>query len=308
MARWSTMKVIFAVIISACTIGWLINTSFFERGHDVPRKPVVEEKPVESPFSKTASWQQDYTNQPDGKVDTSIWNLLTGNNNGWGNNELQTYTANQDNVRIQGGALVIEAKKTAKSYSSARITTEGNFDFKYGKIDIVAKLPTGKGTWPAMWFLPSEYKYSAHETSVNGDDISWLSNGEMDMVEGSAQGDNEFSSSAHSLAHYPGLDMRTKQVTVDAPSTSFHTYSLQWTPEKLEFLVDNKVFHTIENEGKGFRDWPYDQKFHLIMNVAMGGTMSEELKSEEMPNGVDDTGSPWFLRVQSITYYPLKEV
>lgn len=303
------MNMMYAVIVGAFTVGCLTDISFFRDHHwsDSPQKPPhsAPAQPVVSPFVQKATWQQVYSLQPDGAIDTGVWNALEGNNNGWGNNELQVYTGNKENARVEDGTLTIEAKKTGAGYTSARLTTEGNFDFKYGKLDVVAKLPTGKGVWPAMWFLPSDYKYSTDATSVDGEDISWLSNGEMDMIEGSAQGDNGFSASAHSLGHYPGHAMRTGEVTVDSPTNKFHTYSLQWTPKAVEFLVDGVAFHRVENSGEGFKDWPYDQRFHLIMNVAMGGTMSEDLKSEEFPNGVDDSGSPWLLKVQSISYYPL---
>jgi beta-glucanase (GH16 family) len=255
-------------------------------------------------FSITPSWKQDFSKMPNGPIDTAVWNVVEGNNNGWGNGEAQVYTNNTNNIRVDDGDLVIEAKKTDGQYTSARITTEDKFDFTYGKMDIVAKLPTGQGVWPALWFWPTDKKYSTEPVRSNERDMTWLNDGEIDLVEGSAQGDSGFSGSAHSLAHYPGHSERTGSLEITVPSTRYHTYSLQWTPQALDFMVDGSVFKHVDNNRSGFRDWPYNQRYHLIMNIAMGGSMSSNLVSESMPKGIDDNALPAQLKVQSISYYP----
>lgn len=261
---------------------------------------------TEELFSVTPAWKQDFSTQPNGSIDTSIWNIERGNNNGWGNNEVQVYTNDLRNVRIDNDGLVIEAIKDDKNvYTSARITTANKFDFTYGKIDIVAKLPVGKGVWPAVWFWPTDDKYSSQPVLISEQTMSWINNGEIDLIEGSAWGDSDFTGSAHSLGHYPGNNVRTGKVSVTAPSDVFHTYTLQWTPTDLVMLVDNVAFMRVVNSGGGFREWPYDQRYHLILNIAMGGSMSEKLISPDLPLGIDDAGAPWSMTVKSISYYPL---
>ncbi|HUO62007.1 MAG TPA: glycoside hydrolase family 16 protein [Candidatus Bathyarchaeia archaeon] len=246
---------------------------------------------AQTSFATTASWKQDFSKSPNGPLDTKIWNFDQGNNNGWGNNELESYTSDPANASIQNGALVINALKNNGSYTSARITTKNKFDFIYGKINVVAQLPTGQGVWPAIWLLPTDTKYTSN-TNPNTD---WLSNGELDIAEGSSQGDNSFSASAHSINHYGGHNERTGTVTVNSPATTLHTYSLEWTPQSLDFLVDGKVFEHVANSGAGFQDWPYDQRYHLILNLALGGDNGSNLS---------DGALPAQMKVRLISYYP----
>jgi beta-glucanase (GH16 family) len=305
-------------LISALIIGWLnfpipptniskkVDTSHLSVQNGVIKAPKSNstKAPLVKQFATTPSWKQDFSKMSDGPIDTAVWNAVEGNNDGWGNGEAQTYTNNTNNVRIDSGNLVIEAKKVDGQYTSARITTENKFDFTYGKIDIVATLPIGQGVWPALWFWPTDNKYSAEPVRGDEHDMTWLNNGEIDLVEGSAWGDSDFTGSAHSLGHYPNHSVRTGGLTVASPSSRYHTYSLQWTPQALDFMVDGSVFKHVANTGGGFRDWPYDQRYHLIMNIALGGSMSSGLVSKSMPKGINDQSLPAQLKVQSISYYP----
>ena len=241
-------------------------------------------------FASSPSWSKDYSAMGIGVINPDNWNIEKGNNNGWGNDEKETYSAS--NARVADGALVITAQKSGSGYTSARITTKGKFDFMYGKIDIVAELPTGRGVWPALWFLPAGSKYSDNSAGSN----SWLSNGEIDLAEGSSQGDNSISGSVHSLNHYSGHSERTGTATVSSPSTKFHTYTMEWTPNSIDLSLDGKSYEHVTNNGGGFKDWPYDQKFYLIMNIAIGGTMSNKQ--------IDDSTLPAQMKVRSINYYP----
>ena len=204
-------------------------------------------------------WEQDFES---GSLDTDIWNIETGNNNGWGNNEDQYYTG--DNVTVEDGNLVITAKAETESgfdYTSARITTKDNFEFKYGRVEVRAKLPDGGGVWPAIWMLGGNF-----------DEVSWPAAGEIDIME--YVGNNP--GVVLSTVHYPGNSGGngiSGSTNVDNPETEFHLYSLEWTPEKLYFLVDNEVFHTVDNTA----DLPFNQDFFLILNVAMGGNLGGEI-------------------------------
>jgi beta-glucanase (GH16 family) len=226
---------------------------------------------------------------PNGPLDTAVWNYDIGNNDGWGNNELERYTDQQANVSVKDGALAINA---LRNRTSARINTAGKFDFTYGRIDVVAKLPVGEGVWPAIWLWPTGGKYTSDDPNSG-----WLANGEIDISEGQGLGDNQISGSAHSVNHYPPVSNgeRTGYLTVPNIDSAYHTYSLQWTADKLIYMVDGKPFYEVGNPGTGFKDWPYDQPYHLIINVALGGDMSQgKLSAAALPAS---------LLVQSIKYY-----
>lgn len=298
---YGAISILTVVTITSAFVTPIGVMSFFSR-----HRPAANTAANRAQFAATPTWAQNYTSQPDGPASSSVWVFEQGNNDGWGNNEAQYYTSDPVNVRVENGNLVLQAQKEPDGrYTSARLTSQGSLDFTYGKLDIVARLPTGQGVWPALWFWPTDDKYSGSPLSVEQQDAAWLANGEIDLVEGSAWGDNDFTGSAHAVEHYPGHGERTGKVTVSNPSTQYHTYSLEWTPQTLKYLVDGTVFHRVANSGSGFADWPYDQRYHLILNIAMGGSMSEGLVSPEMPLGIDDSGSPWQMNVRSISYYPL---
>ncbi|PRX48106.1 family 16 glycosylhydrolase [Salegentibacter salegens] len=205
-------------------------------------------------------WEQDF--DTDGPVDSSIWNFEIGNNNGWGNQEAQYYT--EDNALIEGGNLVITAKAEDTNefdYSSSRITTKDNFEFQYGRVEARAKLPEGAGTWPAIWMLGSNF-----------DEVGWPETGEIDIMEhvGNQQ------DIVHGTLHYPGRSGGNADggsVEVPGVSDEFHTYTMEWSPERILFLVDGEVYHTYANNP----DSPFNKDFFIILNVAMGGTFGGEI-------------------------------
>ena len=192
----------------------------------------------------------------DGVPDPAKWtyDLGTGDN-GWGNSESQTYTKSPDNVKIEDGILKITAKAENGGYTSSRIKTDGIFAFTYGRVEVRAKLPSGGGTWPAIWMLGQNYTT-----------VSWPASGEIDIMEHVGNDQNTI----HSTLHYPGHSGGNgvgKRTTVPTASTEFHNYSVEWTPEFIKFLVDDKVYHTFPNTA----DTPFNADFFLILNVAMGG-------------------------------------
>lgn len=201
------------------------------------------------------SWEANFDTED--ALDPSVWNFETGNNDGWGNGEAQYYT--DENAVIEGGNLVITAKAEATNgfnYSSSRITTKDKFEFKYGRIEARAKLPEGGGTWPAIWMLGATFP-----------EESWPGVGEIDIMEHAGNRQNEI----HGTLHYPGnfagdADGDTK--IISNASSEFHIYTVEWSPERIWFLVDNEVYHMYENTP----DSAFNKDFFLILNVAMGGT------------------------------------
>ncbi|MEO7976325.1 glycoside hydrolase family 16 protein [Flavobacterium sp.] len=210
----------------------------------------------------------DYTNliwsdefNTDGAPDATKWgyNLGTGDN-GWGNNEKQNYTNSPVNVIIQGGNLKITAKKESSggaAYSSARLVTDSKFKFTYGKIEIRAKLPTGAGTWPAIWMLGQNYATKP-----------WPACGEIDIMEHVGNNQNV----VLGTLHYPGrsggsADSGSK--TIANVSTEFHVYKAVWSPSSVKIYADETLIHSVANTSS----LPFNSDFFLILNVAMGGNL-----------------------------------
>lgn len=204
----------------------------------------------------TQLWSDEFNT--DGFPNSNNWGYDTGNNNGWGNNELQYYTNRQENAFVSNGTLKIVLKKEAYqgfNYTSARLLSKGKFSFKYGKVDIRAKLPAGGGTWPALWML--------------GDNIStvgWPACGEIDIMEHVGNQLNKIYGTVHHPNHSGG---NADGATVNIPNvtTEFHVYSLDWSPTQIKFYVDNQLFYTFANSSS----LPFNQNFFFIMNIAMGG-------------------------------------
>ncbi|MDX1760674.1 MAG: glycoside hydrolase family 16 protein [Christiangramia sp.] len=196
-------------------------------------------------------------------LDTSVWNYEIGNgDNGWGNGEAQYYT--EANTSIVDGNLLITAKRESESgfdFTSSRITTQDNFEFTYGRVEARAKLPEGGGTWPAIWMLGNNF-----------DEVGWPATGEIDIMEHKGNEPGVI----HGSLHYPGAsggDADTNTTTIENPSSEFHTYTMEWSSERIVFLVDSEVYHTYENTP----DSAFNKDFFLILNVAMGGTFGGDI-------------------------------
>jgi len=193
-----------------------------------------------------------------GAPDPGKWGYNLGNNNGWGNNELEYYTSRPENVIVADGKLKIMLKKenyNGFSYTSARLHSKGKFNFKYGRVEFRAKLPSGGGTWPAFWALGS-----------NIDTTPWPACGEIDMMEHVGNQQNKIFATLHYPGHFGGGGVG-KTTMVPTASTEFHVYSLEWTATQMKFAVDGVVFHNFANDAS----MPFNNNFFLIMNLAMGG-------------------------------------
>ena len=215
-----------------------------------------EEEAFETEY-ETLLWEENF--DTDASLNTDIWNYEIGNGtNGWGNQELQYYT--EDNTSITDeGSLLITARREAESgfnFTSSRITTQDNFEFTYGRVEARAKLPQGGGTWPAIWMLGSDF-----------DTVGWPQTGEIDIMEHKGNEPGVI----HGTLHYPGAsggNADGNTTTIENPSSEWHIYTMEWSAERIVFLVDGEVYHTYENNA----DSPFNKDFFLIMNVAMGGT------------------------------------
>ncbi|HSP11481.1 MAG TPA: family 16 glycosylhydrolase [Salegentibacter sp.] len=241
---------------------WFILTSDSGDGAEEPEE-------FESEYDELL-WEANF--DTDGDLDPAVWNFETGNNNGWGNQESQYYT--EDNAVISGGNLVITAKAEdieGFDYSSSRITTQDNFEFTYGRIEARAKMPEGGGTWPAIWMLGSDF-----------DEIGWPQTGEIDIMEHAGNEQDLI----HGTLHYDGRsggDADGNTILVDGVSSDFHIYTVEWSPERILFLVDGEVYHSYENNS----DSPFNKDFFLILNVAMGGTFGGEIDPDFVESSME---------------------
>ena len=232
------------------------------------------------------TWSDEFNYQ--GHPDTTKWTAETGGH-GWGNNELQYYTAGRlENARVENGLLIIEARKEnqdSNAYTSARLITKGKGDWQYGKIEARAKLPRGRGTWPAIWMLGSTQP------------LVWPDDGEIDIMEhvGFNQGFIHGSVHTKKYNHVIGTQ-KTDTVEVKDCSEQFHIYSAEWDKDSVKIAVDGKVFFRFANEHSGYDAWPFDNKMHLLLNIAVGGNWGGA-------KGVDETIWPQRMEIDYVRVY-----
>lgn len=249
--------------------------------------------PVSYAFADKPVWADefDYTGLPDPKR----WTYDVGGH-GWGNNELEFYTKDRlENARAEGGNLIIEARKESfenRQYTSARLVTKGRGDWTYGRYEIRAKLPKGRGTWPAIWMLASQSSYGTQ---------FWPDNGEIDIMEHVGFDPGRIHANVHTKAfnHAIKTNKGNSQLVPDAQN-AFHTYRVDWTPADMRFFIDDVEYFTFQNSGRGWAEWPYDKPFHLLLNIAVGGNWGGQ-------QGVDDTIFPQQMLVDFVRVYPLKQ-
>lgn len=218
----------------------------------------------------------------DGAPNSSKWGYDLGTGSGgWGNNESQYYTTRTDNVKVEGGVLKIITKKESyqgSNYTSARLKTQARFSVQYGRIEFRAKLPVGRGTWPALWMLGD-----------NINTVGWPACGEIDIMEHKGNELNKI----HGTLHFTGRSGGNPDTTTVTPNstatTEFHIYSIDWRAESIKFYIDGVLFKTFTNAA----NLPFNQKFFLIMNCAMGGSFGGAID----PNFVSSTFEIDYVRV-----------
>ena len=198
------------------------------------------------------------------------------------NNEDQAYTGSPRNLRIENGALVLEAHHhpgSAVAFTSARIHTRGKHDFLYGRVEVVARLPNAQGTWPAIWLLPSDpFTYASNcaegtDWQGNPDCDAWPNSGEIDLMEHVGFEAGHIHGTVHTRANYWVNGQQRKGRLIQPTATSnFHQYAMEWRPERIDLFVDDSLYFSYLREADAtWKTWPFDQPFHLILNLAVGG-------------------------------------
>lgn len=236
-------------------------------------------------------WHDEFNYE--GSPNPDLWTYDEGNGCptlcGWGNDEQQFYTSKPENVRVEDGNLVIETHKeriNESPYTSTRLKSKGKGAWKYGYIEVRAKLPQGRGTWPAIWMLPEEFIYGG-----------WPASGEIDIMEHVGYDPGVIHGTVHTadFNHLKNTQVG-KQKLVEDFDQNFHLYAVNWTENTIEFYIDGNKYHEFKNNGEGSDAWPFDHPFHIILNIAVGGGWGGQ-------EGIDENIWPQKMEVDYVRVY-----
>lgn len=240
-------------------IDWLLANHFEAITTNEPALVMERTKRFHKIYGKRRLSFADEFNQK-GLPDTTRWAYDVGDS-GWGNHELQYYTkGDAANVMISGGFLHVMAKKDPqypKGYSSARLVMKKGF--KYGRLEVRAKLPIARGLWPAIWLLPDENHYG-----------SWPKSGEIDLMENVGYMPDSVFFTVHTQKYNHVIHTQRSKSHYAPELNEFHTYALEWNKQQLTFFMDDQKMYSFKNEHQP-PAWPFDHAFHLLLNIAVGG-------------------------------------
>ncbi len=206
-------------------------------------------------------------------LDRNLWNVQIGDH--WANNELQHYVDEPKNIFFDNG-LVLRATFNGDVYESARINTRDKFSFKYGKVEVVAKVPTGKGTWPAIWLLSQNNPYG-----------HWPRSGEIDIMEHVGRKVDHTFLCLHTAAfNHTQKEQYYTEIKIPGLTTDFHKYGIIWDETSITYIIDDKEVVKYTKFDKGdpsWQGWPFDHEYFLILNLAIGGKFGGEVDNEIFP-------------------------
>ena len=246
-----------------------------------------------TPFSITTAggktweliWSDEF--ETPGLPDPEKWNYEVGLIR---NNELQYYTeARAENSRVEDGNLVIEARQEpfeGSAYTSASLITEPKASWTYGRIEVRADIPEGRGMWPAIWML-----------GENIGEVGWPDCGEIDIMENVGFEPDTIHGTVHT-GKYNHVSGTAQGAALSIPQVgkNFHVFAIEWDPQKIDFFVDDRYYFTFANDGQGTASWPFDQKMYLILNIAIGGAWGGQ-------QGVDDQIFPQQMLVDYVRIF-----
>ena len=237
-----------------------------------PEGAAYVEPSIATPEGYELVWHDEFDTAGVTSPSTDNWWYETGDG-GWGNNELQDYVSGgkYNGTRIaevSDGTLKITAQKIDGKVRSVRMNTVQGWT--YGYFEGRLKLCKGKGTWPAFWMMPKNFR-------------AWPDDGEIDIMEHVGYHENYVSSSIHCKAYYHSIGtQKTNEIHIPTATSEFHTYAVEWTPEYLKFYFDGKLHFTFNNDGKGDKNtWPFNAPFYLKLNLAWGGNWGGAMGIDE---------------------------
>ena len=228
----------------------------------VPGLGGVPEAPADA-AQQAVVWSQEFNGAAGSAPDPRVWNLETGGD-GWGNGELQNYTASRANSALDGaGNLVVTAKREADgSYTSARLTTQGKYMPRFGRVEARIQIPRGQGIWPAFWMLGSDLP-----------SVGWPASGEIDIMENIGREPHLVHGTVHGPGYsgVEGIGASAMHPQAWSWADTFHTFAVDWKPGEITWSVDGRVYHRVTPASTGGDPWVFDKPFFLILNVAVGG-------------------------------------
>ncbi len=289
MKNIASILSLFLLLITAC------GNNDPSEGPVNPGPPVLQDTIYSKyiPEGYSLIWQDEFNETAAGGKNTmpnvNKWYYEKGAH-GWGNNELQNYIEGVDGTDtcalLSKGTLKITAKKKNNQVISVRMNT--NFSWKYGYFEARLKLPKGKGTWPAFWMLPKDFK-------------NWPLDGEIDIMEEVGYRPNWTSSAIHCQSYNHAI--KTEKVGeqfIETAQSEFHIYALMWTEDYIECFVDGKSHFKFTNDKKGDKNtWPFNVPFYLKLNLAWGGNWGGA-------QGVDESALPTTYEIDYVRVYQLK--
>ena len=227
------------------------------------------------PDGYTLVWSDEFNT--DGETDKESWDYSLGGG-GWGNAEIQKYTDSRDNSFIKDGHLAIVALKEGSKWTSARLKTQFKKSWTYGYFEIKAKLPSGVGTWPAIWMMPEIDKHGG-----------WPRSGEIDIMEAVGFDQDRIHTTAHTSAfnHKKNTQKNNNGIIKDT-TTKYHIYAVEWTEDYIQWFIDGEPFFKFDKLSDDYEEWPFDHNFYLILNIAIGGSwggqegIASDLEKAEM--------------------------
>jgi beta-glucanase (GH16 family) len=289
MARSSVPSATSVVAAACIATVTMVPAAACENGSD-GTSPSPTQGP--SPGQWRLVWSDEFDTA--GLPDPAKWYYDTGGH-GWGNRELQFYTERRsENARIEDGRLIVEARRERwqdRDYTSARLNTRQGWT--HARIEVRAKLPSGRGTWPAIWMLPVDWTYGNR---------GWPDNGEIDIMEHVGFDPDVIHASIHTQAynHVAGTQ-KTARTPVSGARDSFHVYTVEWTDREIRAFADDRLYFTFPNERltnpqADYRHWPFDKSFRVLLNVAVGGNWGGQ-------QGVDESIWPQRMEVDYVRVY-----
>jgi len=235
-----------------------------------PKNQATPIQSTSTPATETKvenAWKLVWNDEFDGKngspIDKSKWVSEIGNNSGWGNAEYEYYTDSLKNCYQENGNLVIKAIKEKKDnfeYTSARVKTQGIYEFTYGKVEIRAKLPQGDGIWPAFWML-----------GTNITTTGWPNCGEIDVMEHIGKTPDNIYGTLHGPGYSGSSGLGSATISKTSLYNDFHTYTVEWNQEGIKWFFDGTEYHKVIKKYIDDEKWPFDDKFFILINLAVGG-------------------------------------
>ena len=269
-----------------------------------PRQPpaaAARADAASSPAGWKLVWSDEFNRE--GRPDPAKWTFEEGFVR---NQETQYYTrARRENARVERGVLIIESRKERfpnaaysagsedwrkkpqqAEYTSASLTTRGRAAWTYGRVEVRAKLPTGRGMWPAIWML-----------GTNIDKVGWPRCGEIDIMENVGFDPDVIHANIHTESYnHVKRTNKGAPTRLESPHAGFHVYSMEWTPERIDVFLDGRKYFTFANEKTGTGAWPFDEPFYLILNSAIGGGWGGQ-------KGIDDAIFPQRFEIDYVRVY-----